>query len=105
MANLPYAPYPEEGPQGGALPQQNLRVVPGALGEGIAHATGKFGQTLEQAGKEQFGTAVKLQEMQNETAANEHATGYADFAANLVSEYRQKEGTAADLAWPKFQQD
>lgn len=103
MAQLPYQPFPEEEGTGGGIPGQNINVIPGAFGAGVAQAAGKMGQTLEHVGQEQFENAVKIQEMQNETAANEHSTGYADFAANLVSDYRQKEGTAADQAWPQFQ--
>jgi hypothetical protein len=105
MAQLPYSPFPENEGVEGSLPDQNINVIPAAFGSGIAQAAGKMGETLDRVSQQQFSTAMKLQEMQNETAANEHSTGYADYAANLVSQYRQKEGTAADQAWPQFQKD
>ncbi len=102
MAQLPYSPLSDVRPSG-SVPGVSADAPAAAFGGATAEATQQLGGQLKQAGQETFETALKFQQLKNETDANNAIIKYGDVLGQQEEELKKRRGTDATDYLPEFQ--
>src|SRR5216684_4604134 len=105
MPQVPYSPVPDIRPTEGGPGPLRVETPQAAFGGAVAHAIEGFGKGLEHAGDEIFQRAVALQQLQNQTDANNAKVQFANEADNIRTQFGVLEGNNATAALPKLQKD
>lgn len=105
MAQVPYSGAPEVGPALDPLPTPRVNAPAEAFGSGIAGAITHLGETAQGAGKELFGRAYAMQELDEQIKADTAAADVTDKMTKRYLEYDQLKGNERVAGYPQFQQD
>lgn len=93
VPNIPYQPAPDVDPQG-ATPRLNVRADPDSFGANIGQAMRGLGGAMGQVGDELFSSAMKMQDIKNETEANNASTKYMIDAGTAQEQFQSLQGDA-----------
>ena len=104
MAVGPYNPVPQVGASAPAGQYENIQPSPAEFGGLIGGAEQKLGGATEQAGDVLAQNAVRIQTINNETAARNTSNKYIQDAGQAWAKYGELQGKAAVDAYPQFVQ-
>lgn len=102
MANVPYSPVPTVAPGGRPTSPITENVPKGAFGETIAEAIGHLGSTISGAGDEMFNRAKAMQELAQQSEANQAVANYQIELGKAHADYQTLQGKNAVDAFPKY---
>lgn len=98
MASIPYKPFPSTTPTDRPTPYLNVRAMPEAFGVNI-------GEALARGGDELFGRAMALQQLENQSAADDLSNEFIIQSSDLRAKYHSLEGKDAPEQLEKYARD
>lgn len=98
MASIPYKPFPDVTPTDRPTPYLSTRAMPEAFGVNI-------GEALSRSGDELFGRAMALQQLRNQSDADELYSEYIIESSKLRAKYQTLEGKDAPDQFEKHAKD
>jgi hypothetical protein len=102
MAQVPYDPTPSVAPQADATPYRSENVPTGAFGQGIAEATQHLGSVMQKSGDELFTRALAMQQLAQQSEANEATANYQIELGKAHAKYQSTEGKNAVDQFPDY---
>lgn len=101
MADFPYNPVPEVMPSG-RIPGQSIQTNPDMFGGATSRAMQKLGQTGADVAQREFDTAIKYQEMHNDTVVLQAKIEASKELAAIEDDFSQLNGLNAGAALPEY---
>lgn len=98
MAQVPYTPVPNVRSDLPATPQIHVDMLPAAFGANIADAVKGLGATSDQVGNELFSRAMAMQDLHNQSMADQAQTGFQQELAQVHSKFMNQYGENAGPA-------
>src|SRR5262245_26769803 len=92
MAQVPYTGVPQAEAQDRPTPYFHINAISDAFGVGIGRAISEMGTALQHSGDVLFGCAVALQQVRNESDADDAATQFIIQSSDIRSKYMATEG-------------
>lgn len=102
MAQIPYNPVPQVAPQAGGLQYEGIQANPADFGAAVGGAEQKLGQDIGQTSDVLAQNAVRIQTMNDETAARNTSNAYIQDAGKAWADYSTLQGKASVDAYPAF---
>ncbi len=102
MPQVPYSGVPQVSPQAPDIPRYSADTPIGAFGGASAAAIGTLGKQVEGAGNEVFQRGLAMQDLYNNSEAQEADAKYMQTAGELHANYSALSGKAAVEAYPKY---
>jgi hypothetical protein len=102
MAQVPYSAVPDVSPAGPATPRISVATPPAAFGATIAQALEGVGKEVGQAGNELFQRAMAIQELRNNSDAQQADANYMIAAGEVHAKFSALQGKDAVDAYPGY---
>jgi len=95
MAQVPYKPVPDVAYADNPAPYFHINAISDAFGANIGQALSHLGSQIEHSSDQLFGRAVALQQLKNQSRADELSTQYTIESSDLRAKFQSLEGKAA----------